>query len=88
VISCALIADAVPDIAFVATDTPALLNTKLVSDVITLPIDDCSVVVVVKSPVPETETAAIPRSPAKTMPSRNPDLRFLFDVVMAFCMVL
>jgi hypothetical protein len=73
--------------ALVATDTPALLNTKLVSDVITFPIEDCSVVVVVKSPIPDTETAAIPRSPAKTMPSRNPDLRFWF-VVIVFCMVL
>ena len=75
VISCALVVAAVPDMGFVATDTPALLNIKLVSDVITLPIEDCSVEVVVKSPVPDTETAAIPRSPAKTMPSRNPDLR-------------
>jgi hypothetical protein len=87
-ISCGVVAAAFPDSALVATETPALPNVKLVSEDITFPIEDCSVVVVLKSPVPDADTKAIPTMPVSIMPTSRVDLRLLLDALISLCMVL
>jgi hypothetical protein len=46
------------------------------------------VVVVLKSPVPDAETKAMPTIPASITPTSRVDLRLLPDALISLCMVL